>query len=120
MLQPLNLEAMQEAAQILVGVHDFNTFRSAHCDADNAVREMHSIECSRSPRPPLGAHLDIVFHANAFCRHMCRILAGNLIEVGRGKRSLEELRIALESRDRTQGGVTAPPGGLTLLEVIYP
>ena len=117
---PLDLEAMREATSLLVGIHDFNTFRSAHCDAESAVRDMHSIEISRSPRPPLGSHLDIIFHANAFCRHMCRILAGNLIEVGKGTRSFEELRQALESRDRTQGGVTAPPCGLTLLEVIYP
>jgi tRNA pseudouridine38-40 synthase len=117
---PLNLEAMKEASEILVGIHDFNAFRSVHCGAESAVREMHAITFTRSPRPPLGDYLDIVFHANAFCRHMCRILAGSLVEVGLGKRTIEKLRDARDSRDRTQGGITAPPGGLTLLEVIYP
>ena len=120
MRHTLDLKLMQEATSLLVGTHDFNAFRSVHCDAENAIRAMHSIECSRSPRPPLGSYVEIVFHANAFCRHMCRILAGSLVEVGLGKRSLADLKAARDSRDRTQGGVTAPPGGLTLLEVIYP
>ncbi len=120
MRQSLSLDLMQEATTHLVGVHDFNAFRSVHCDADNATREMYSITCTRSPRPPVGNYVEIVFHANAFCRHMCRILAGTLVEVGLGKRSMEALIAARDSRDRTQGGVTAPPGGLTLLEVLYP
>jgi tRNA pseudouridine38-40 synthase len=64
--------------------------------------------------------IDLVFHGDAFCRHMCRILAGTLIEVGQGKRSIQSVHDILQSRDRTQGGVTAPPHGLTLLDVEYP
>ena len=77
------LEAMREAAPIF-GRNDFNAFRSVHCDAEHAYREMFSVTIDRIERPPVGQFIDIVFHANAFCRHMCRILAGTLAEVGMG------------------------------------
>ena len=64
--------------------------------------------------------VDIVFHADAFCRHMCRILAGTLLEVGVGKRSVQNFIEALHQKDRTRAGITAPPHGLTLLQVHYP
>ena len=68
-----------------LGENDFNAFRSVHCDAEHAFREMFSVTIDRVERPPVGHFIDIVFHANAFCRHMCRILAGTLAEVGMGK-----------------------------------
>jgi len=117
---PLDISAMERAATELVGEHDFNAFRSVHCEAAHAIREMFSITISTVERPPLGTFIDIVFHANAFCRHMCRILAGTLVEVGLGKTEVASVATILASRDRTKAGQTAPPGGLTLLEVRYP
>lgn len=117
---PLDLEAMRAAATHLIGEKDFESFRSAQCDAEHARREMFSIAIEATPRPPVGRHVDITFHANAFCRHMCRILAGNLIEVGKGRRAPDDIKAILEARDRTKAGITAPPWGLTLLQVIYP
>ncbi|MFC1611572.1 tRNA pseudouridine(38-40) synthase TruA [Myxococcota bacterium] len=119
MRDPLDIEAMRRAALRLIGHLDFEAFRSAHCDAAHARRHMYSIDITRYPRPPRGEHLKILFHANAYCRYMCRIIAGTLIEVGRGKRSIDSVQETLESRDRTRAGMTAPPNGLTLLEVLY-
>jgi tRNA pseudouridine38-40 synthase len=115
----LDIEAMRAAAAFLIGHLDFNAFRSVHCDSDHAIRHVYAITIDRLPRPPRGEHVQILFHANAYCRHMCRILAGTLVEVGRAQRSVESVRAALESRDRTRAGMTAPAHGLTLLEVIY-
>lgn len=115
----LNVCVMQRAADLLLGERDFNAFRSAHCDAPHAVRAMYGIDVTSAPRAPIGTTVEIVLHANAFCRHMCRIISGTLVEVGRGQRTVDSVAAALESRDRSQAGVTAPPGGLTLLEVLY-
>jgi tRNA pseudouridine38-40 synthase len=115
----LNLQRLQAAAQQLVGEHDFNAFRSSHCDAEHAVRRIHSVEVAQMPRPPIGRFVDITFHANAFCRHMCRILAGTLMEIAAGSRPPGGVLEALQQRQRQAAGVTAPPWGLTLLEVLY-
>lgn len=115
---PLDLDAMRTAAAHLIGEHDFESFRSAQCDAEHAIREMFAITIESTPRPPIGHYVDITFHANAFCRHMCRVLAGTLTEVGLGRRP-SDLRSVLEARNRAAAGITAPAGGLTLLEVRY-
>ncbi len=115
----LDVAAMQEAALCLVGEHDFEAFRSAHCDAPHARRRMHAVTVSEHERPPVGRQVDIVFHADAFCRHMCRILAGTLVEVGMRRRQVANVGEVLAARDRNQAGVTAPACGLTLLEVLY-
>jgi tRNA pseudouridine38-40 synthase len=117
--EELDVEAMRAAAAPLVGHLDFNAFRSVHCDSDHAIRHVYAITIERFPRPPRGEYVQILFHANAYCRHMCRIFAGTLVEVGRAQRTVESVRAALESCDRTRAGMTAPAHGLTLLEVIY-
>ena len=116
----LNLEQMHKGAQLLIGDHDFNAFRSRHCDAAHARRSMFNITISQTERLPQGKLVEITFHANAFCRHMCRILAGTLVELGMGKRSVESIGHALASGERDHAGMTAPPHGLTLLHVEYP
>jgi tRNA pseudouridine38-40 synthase len=117
---PIDIDRIKRARQCLLGEHDFNAFRSAHCDASHAFRDMLSIDVERVPRPPLGHYVDITFHANAYCRHMCRILAGTLLEIGLGRRSEESLKECLKSRQREQAGQTAEAKGLTLMEVLYP
>lgn len=120
LLSPVDMDLLKQASNLLLGQHDFNAFRSAHCDAAHAIREIYSIDITKVERPPVGYYVDIVFHANAFCRHMCRILAGTIVETALGKLTLENIEEALEKKDRAFAGITAPPGGLTLLEVIYP
>jgi tRNA pseudouridine38-40 synthase len=115
----LDVGAMSEAARALVGEHDFESFRSAQCDAPHARRRMFGVDVTSRPRPPAGVHVDIIFWADAFARHMCRVLAGTLVEIGAANRPASDLARLLEARDRTLAGVTAPPHGLTLLEVLY-
>lgn len=121
---PIDIETMRQAAKHLIGELDFEAFRSAQCDAEHARREIFEIAITKTPRLPQGDVrgdvIDIVFFGNAFCRHMCRILAGNLVEVGRGLKKPEWIAEVLASRDRKQAAQTAPAKGLTLLQVYFP
>ena len=111
----LNVELMREAAAHLLGTHDFEAFRSTGCSAKHAVRTIYRVDVCRGAYARV--HLDVV--GNAFVRNMVRIIAGNLGEVGLGRRNPEDVARILASKDRTRGGMTAPPHGLCLEEVIY-
>lgn len=113
--QPLDELAMHEAAQCLLGEHDYSAFRAAECQAHSAVRRIERIAVSR--RADLVA-IDVT--ANGFLHHMVRNIAGTLAAVGRGDRPREWVAEALASRDRRAAGVTAPAGGLYLLHIDYP
>jgi tRNA pseudouridine38-40 synthase len=113
--EPLDVVAMQHAANALVGEHDFAAFRSAGCAAKTTVRRIDSIALTRS-QPHL---LDVDIRGNAFLRQMVRIIVGTLVEVGAGDRAAAQIPEILASRDRVQAGVTAPPQGLELIEVRY-
>lgn len=111
---PLDVDAMQLAAEALVGTHDFQSFRSADCPARHGIRTMYRLEVRREgPR--------VVFEVlgNAFCRNMVRIFAGTLRDVGLGRIPPESLPERILARDRTRAGMTAPAQGLVLVEVIY-
>lgn len=110
----LDLVAMRAAAAALGGEHDFAGFRASDCDRRNTVRVIRRFEIVRQ-----GAILDIEVEGTAFLRNMVRILAGTLVDVGRGKLDLATVVRVLETRDRTAGGVTAPAHGLNLVRVIY-
>lgn len=111
----LDIAAMQAAAAHLVGAHDFEAFRSSSCVARHAHRRIYEIEVRAGEYHRV--HIDVV--GNAFVKNMVRIIAGNLVEVGYGARTPEDVKATLESRDRTRGGVTAPGHGLCLEEVVY-
>jgi tRNA pseudouridine38-40 synthase len=113
--QPLDEKIMHEAAQSLLGEHDFSAFRAAGCQAHSATRELTSISVARHDDWVI---LDVT--ANAFLMHMVRNITGTLAAIGQGEQPIEWIREVLESRDRTLGGVTAPPHGLTLVAVDYP
>ncbi|MDJ0806983.1 MAG: tRNA pseudouridine(38-40) synthase TruA [Gammaproteobacteria bacterium] len=113
--QPLDAEAMQQAAKYLVGTHDFTSYRALACQAKHPVRTIHRLEVSRR-----GEVIGIEVHANAFLHHMVRNIAGVLIAIGKGERPETWTREILELQDRTRGGVTAPPQGLCLTGVDYP
>ncbi len=112
---PLDAAAMHEAAQHLVGAHDFSTFRGADCQFRTPVRFVHSASVSRRGRYVI---FDVV--ANAFLLHMVRIMVGSLCLVGEGRKSSAWMGEILYARDRRLGGDTAPPGGLYLVDVRYP
>ncbi len=112
---PLDVEKMAAAAQYLVGEHDFTSYRSVHCQANNPVRTVHELNVERRDELVI-----LTIHANAFLYHMVRNVAGVLMAVGCGKAQPEWARQVLEAHDRTQGGVTAPPFGLYLVGIDYP
>jgi tRNA pseudouridine38-40 synthase len=113
--QPLDERRMHAAAQQLVGEHDFSAFRAAGCQAGSAMREVTAIRVSRERD---WVYLDV--SANAFLMHMVRNITGTLAAIGHGEQPVEWALDVLEGRDRTAGGVTAPPHGLTLVAVDYP
>ena len=113
--RPLDHERMGEAAQTLLGEHDFSAFRSAECQAKSPVRRMERITVGR-----LGDAVVIEATANAFLHHMMRNIAGLLIAIGRCDLPVGFARDVLAGRDRTRNAATAPAAGLYLLAVRYP
>ena len=112
---PLDEQAMHRAAQVLVGKHDFSSFRAAGCQAHSPVRTVSHIAVTRR-----GEILEIEISANAFLHHMVRNIAGSLIKIGSGLAPESWLAQVLEMRDRTKAGVTGLPQGLYLTNVGYP
>ena len=110
----LHADAMHKAAQILVGKHDFTTFRSAHCQSDSPIKTLDRLTVRR-----LGEEIEIEAAARAFLHHQVRSMVGCLQLVGRGKWSAGQLRDALEARDRAALGFNAPPDGLYFIEAVY-
>ncbi len=114
----LDLAAMRQAASALIGEHDFAAFRAAGCTAKRTVRRIDeiAIDAVEAGNPWLVA-FDV--RGNAFLRNMVRIVVGTLVEVGAGRRPVEQVAEILASRDRTRAGITAPPQGLELMSVRY-
>lgn len=112
---PLDAEAMHEAAQVLVGNHDFTTFRSSICQAKSPVKTIDSIEVTRD-----GWIIEIRVRALSFLHHQIRNFAGSLKFVGDGRWGADDLKAALEAKDRRAGGEKAPASGLYFTDVIYP
>ena len=112
--KPLDANAMHSAAQILVGRHDFTTFRSAHCQADSPVRTLDRLDVLRADD-----RVDIVAEARSFLHHQVRSMVGCLALVGTGQWSAEQLSAALDARDRAALGYNAPPDGLYFTAARY-
>jgi tRNA pseudouridine38-40 synthase len=114
--RPLALDAMQEAAQALLGTHDFAAFRSTNSDKSSTICHVERAELLNKGE----GQLEFWIAADHFVYNMVRIIAGSLTEVGLGKRAPESLAVALEAKDRNLAGTTAPSWGLTLQSVRYP
>jgi tRNA pseudouridine38-40 synthase len=112
---PLDVEAMNAAAQLLPGQRDFSTFRAADCQADGPVKTLDVLTAMR-----VGEEIHVRARARSFLYHQVRNMVGSLKFVGEGKWSLDEFKRARDAADRTQGGPTAPPEGLYLTDVVYP
>ncbi|NJC33310.1 tRNA pseudouridine38-40 synthase [Sphingomonas jejuensis] len=112
---PLDAAAMHEAAQRLVGRHDFTTFRSAHCQADSPLRTLDRLDVTRH-----GDEVVVIAAARSFLHHQVRSMVGCLALVGRGRWSADDLAGALAARDRAALGHNAPPDGLYFTEAVYP
>jgi len=111
---PLDARAMDEAAQVLIGKHDFTTFRSVHCQARSPVKTLDRLRVSRA-----GETVKIEARARSFMHHQVRNFVGTLKLVGEGKWTAEDVKAALNAKDRTAGGPTAPAEGLYFIEVLY-
>ncbi|MFQ6158627.1 tRNA pseudouridine(38-40) synthase TruA [Sinorhizobium meliloti] len=112
--KPLDHDAMHEAAQRLVGHHDFTTFRSAHCQATSPLRTLDRLDVTR-----VGELIEIRATAQSFLHNQIRSFAGSLKLVGEGKWTPDDLQTALEARDRKACGPVAPPDGLYFMRVDY-
>jgi tRNA pseudouridine38-40 synthase len=111
----LDAGAMHDAAQRLVGAHDFTTFRSAHCQALSALKSLDRLDVRRDSDV-----IEIEAAARSFLHHQVRSMVGCLMLVGRGKWSADDLSDALEARERARLGFNAPPDGLYFMEAVYP
>ncbi len=113
--QPLDADAMAAAATMLVGRHDFTTFRSAHCQADSPVRTLDRLDVTRE-----GEFIAVVAEARSFLHHQVRSMVGCLALVGMGRWTPNEVGDALAARDRARLGLNAPPDGLFFTGATYP
>jgi tRNA pseudouridine38-40 synthase len=111
---PLDAGKMHEAAQLLVGLHDFTTFRSAHCQSESPVKTLDRLAVRRE-----GDRIEIEAAARSFLHHQVRSMVGCLQLVGRGKWSSSDLKAALDAKDRSALGYNAPPDGLYFVEALY-
>ncbi|MES2137090.1 MAG: tRNA pseudouridine(38-40) synthase TruA [Pseudomonadota bacterium] len=111
----LDVEAMQQGAQLLIGRHDFTTFRSAQCQSDSPVKTLDRLDVAS-----VGEEIHVAAAARSFLHHQVRSMVGCLALVGRGQWVAADIGKALEARDRTALGFNAPPHGLFFVEAIYP
>ncbi|MEL6506030.1 MAG: tRNA pseudouridine(38-40) synthase TruA [Pseudomonadota bacterium] len=112
---PLDAPLMHQAAQSLVGQHDFTTFRASQCQAESPVKTLNAIAVTRC-----GERVEITCHARSFLHHQVRSMAGSLVMVGRGRWSPADFEAALKARDRARCGPVAPPDGLYFVRADYP
>ena len=112
---PLDIEAMRKGAAHLIGRHDFTTFRSAQCQSDSPVKTLDRLEVTE-----VGEEIHVTAAARSFLHHQVRSMVGCLAMVGRGQWQAQDMRKALEARDRSALGFNAPPQGLYFVEAVYP
>ena len=112
---PLDAGAMAEGAAMLVGRHDFTTFRSVQCQSDSPVKTLDRLDVRR-----VGDEVQIEAAARSFLHHQVRSMVGCLALVGRGQWQPGDMRRALEARDRAELGFNAPAEGLYFVEALYP
>lgn len=113
--QPLDLAAMQTGAAYLVGRHDFTTFRSVHCQSDSPLKTLDRLDVTR-----VGDEIHLTVAARSFLHHQVRSMTGCLALVGRGQWASDDVKTALEARDRAALGLNAPPDGLYFVGATYP
>ena len=119
--KPLNVEAMDAAAKLLLGTHDFTTFRSTECQAKSPVRTLDRLDVRHIEMPPgqAGEMIEITASARSFLHNQVRSMVGSLKMIGDGRWTGETLTAALNARDRKACGPVAPPQGLYLARVDY-
>lgn len=112
--KPLDIEAMQDACSVLIGRHDFTTFRASNCQAKSPIKNLDHLEIKQNQE-----EIHITAHARSFLHHQVRSITGGLMQVGSGKWTKNDLKTALEACDRQRCPVMAPAHGLYLTGVDY-
>lgn len=112
--RPLDEKMMQKSALLLLGKHDFSTFRDSECQAKSPVKTLDELTVSRC-----GDYVFFSVRAKSFLHHQVRNMVGSLVNVGLGKWSVDDFHDAFQQRDRTKGGITAPASGLYFQSVKY-
>lgn len=111
---PLDVSKMQKAALLLLGKHDFSTFRDSECQAKSPIKTLNELTVSRR-----GDYVFFLVKARSFLHHQVRNMVGSLVEVGLGRWSVDDFNLAFQTCDRTKGGATAPACGLYFQKVEY-
>lgn len=111
---PLDVAAMQLGANRLLGHHDFTSFRASECQAKSPVKTLDELSISQ-----VGEEVHVTARARSFLHHQVRNIVGTLSLVGLGKWTADDVTTALEAKDRSKGGPTAPPDGLYFMSVLY-
>lgn len=111
---PLNVNQMQKAANLLIGKHDFSTFRASECQAKSPIKTINDIQFEKE-----GDLIKMHIKAKSFLHHQVRNIIGTLVLVGQKKWSIQDFQTAFEGKDRRLGGPTAPPEGLYFVSVQY-
>lgn len=120
-----NLKAMQEASSLIKGTHDFSSFRASGCGARTTVRTISAISVEALEALDFmnfrikGDFMKITVEADAFLRHMVRNIVGTLVEIGRGRKTVDGMSSILNAKDRTKAGPTSPAAGLFLEKIYY-
>jgi tRNA pseudouridine38-40 synthase len=123
--QPLELKFMTEAAEVLIGTHDFSSFKGTGSSTKNPIREVFSLSVEKVEKLGFmtisieGEFVKIRIEADGFLRHMVRNIVGTLVEIGRGRIPADRIKEILRSCDRRLAGPTAPPDGLFLERIVY-
>lgn len=115
--KPLDIDAMNAAAQYLLGTHDFTTFRASECQANSPVKTLEKLVVTRGEHDPLDVR--VYTESRSFLHHQVRNMVGTLVLVGKGNWKPIDVKTALEARDRKAGGPTAPADGLYFVKVDY-
>lgn len=110
----VDLDKMIEGSKTLFGEHDFTSFRASGSVVKDSIRTIYNLDLKQK-----GPIIELTISGNGFLYNMVRIIAGTLVEVGRGKLTTGDVKRILEAKDRKEAGPTAPPHGLFLMDVFY-
>ncbi|MEK6264968.1 MAG: tRNA pseudouridine(38-40) synthase TruA [Clostridium sp.] len=113
-IQPLNIEKMRSASEILIGEHDFQSFTTLKSKKKSTIRDVYAINIVNED-----GNIEISVQGNGFMKNMVRLIVGTLVEVGLGEKSVDEIGVILEKKERKYAGHIAPAKGLFLEEVNY-
>lgn len=113
--ESLDIDIMRQGASLLIGRKDFSSFRASGCGAKHPVREVTSF----TVEPSADGFIIFTVRGTAFLRHMVRIMVGTLVELGKGRVTLDEFKAIIEAKERTAAPYTAPPQGLFLMKTEY-